>query len=212
MATVKVKICGITNWADAKRAVEEGADLIGFNFYPASPRYVEPAKARRIARRLPRRVGRVGVFVNQREEIMLEVARAVGLDYLQLHGDESPEIVSRLARSVSVIKAFQVRSPFRTSRLSRFAATAFLLDGFSRARRGGTGNNFEWSVARRAKRYGRIFVAGGLRPDNVAAAIRIAKPYAVDVCSGVEAEPGQKDAARLHELMRAVKSAGRKAK
>lgn len=202
MATVKIKICGITNWKDAKSAVDEGADLIGFNFYPLSPRFIDPAAARHIARRLPKRIAKVGVFVNQREDLMLAIARTVQLDYLQLHGDESPEIVSRLSRSISVIKAFQVRRPFRAERLTRFAATAFLLDGYSRTRRGGTGNTFEWSVAQQAKQYGRIFLAGGIRPENVAAAIRFVRPYAVDVCSGVEARPGLKDPARIRDLIR----------
>lgn len=206
MPNVKVKICGITNWRDAKRAVEAGADLLGFNFYPLSPRYVEPGQARRIARRLPRRVAKVGVFVNQREDVMLEIARAVGLDYLQLHGDESPDLVSRLARSVRVIKAFQVRDRFRASRLRSFSASAFLLDGFSRSRRGGTGNTFAWGVAQRAKHYGRIFLAGGLKPENIAAAILEVRPYAVDICSGVEAVPGRKDAKRIRELMQAIHS------
>lgn len=207
MSTVKIKICGITNWNDAKRAVEAGADLLGFNFYPLSPRYVEPAVARRIARRLPKRIATVGVFVNQREDRMLEIARIVPLDYLQLHGDESPDAVARLSRSVPVIKAFQVRRPFRAARLNSFPASAFLLDGFSHQRRGGTGNTFEWSVARQAKQYGRIFLAGGLKPENVAAAIRVVRPYAVDVCSGVEAAPGLKDPAKIHALIQAIRAA-----
>ena len=210
MASVKVKICGITNWTDAKRAVDEGADFLGFNFYPLSPRYVDPAKARPIARRLPRGIVTVGVFVNQREAVILEIARALGLGYLQLHGDESPDIVSRLGRTVSVIKAFQVNPPFRAARLVAFPASAFLLDGFSRSRRGGTGNPFEWRIARYAKRYGRIFLAGGLRPDNVAAAIRTVRPYAVDICSGVEKAPGRKDPSRIRDLMQAVRSTGAK--
>jgi phosphoribosylanthranilate isomerase len=207
MSSVKVKICGITNWPDAKRAVEEGADFLGFNFYPLSSRYIDPAAAGKIAQHLPKSIATVGVFVNQREDLMLELARTVGLGYLQLHGDESPDAVSRLGCSVSVIKAFQVRAPFRASRLRPFPASAFLLDGFSRTRRGGTGNTFEWSVARRAKRYGRIFLAGGLKPENIAMAIRAAKPYAVDVCSGVEAAPGRKDPQKIHDLMQAVRSA-----
>jgi phosphoribosylanthranilate isomerase len=212
MPKVKVKICGITNWSDAKRAVEAGADLLGFNFYPLSPRYIEPAQARRIARRLPSHIATVGVFVNQREDAMLEVVRSVGLHYLQLHGDESPEIVARLERTVSVIKAFQVRRPFRVSRLNCFEADAFLLDGFSSTRRGGTGNTFEWKVARKAKQYGRIFLAGGLRPENVATAIRAARPYAVDVCSGVESVPGRKDLQRMRAFMNAIRSKGSKQK
>lgn len=207
MSSVKIKICGITNWKDAKRAVDEGADLLGFNFYPLSPRFIEPATARHIACRLRKGVATVGVFVNQREDLMIEIARVVALDYLQLHGDESPDAVARLSRSVSVIKAFQVRRPFRISRLNRFPATAFLLDGFSPARRGGTGNTFEWSVARQAKQYGRIFLAGGLKPENVAAAIEFVRPYAVDVCSGVEAQPGLKDPVRIRALIHAVRTA-----
>ncbi|MFY9688510.1 MAG: phosphoribosylanthranilate isomerase, partial [Candidatus Acidiferrales bacterium] len=96
MAKVKVKICGITNWVDARRAVTEGAELLGFNFYAGSPRYVEPAKAKRIVSRLPKQTLVVGVFVNESEQKMLEIARAVGLDALQLHGDETPAMVARL--------------------------------------------------------------------------------------------------------------------
>ncbi|MGH9712340.1 MAG: phosphoribosylanthranilate isomerase [Candidatus Acidiferrales bacterium] len=210
---VKVKICGITNWTDARRAVAAGADFLGFNFYPPSPRYIAPAKARRIVRRLPESVEVVGVFVNETEEKMLEIARAVGLDYLQLHGDESPETVSRLKRSVPVIKALRVQKSFRPGQLTRFKrASAFLLDGFQPQRYGGTGKTFNWGIARRAKRSGRIFLAGGLTPQNVAAAIRAANPYAVDVCSGVEARPGKKDPVRVIAMLDAVKHSRRKSR
>jgi phosphoribosylanthranilate isomerase len=208
MARVKVKICGITNWKDAKHAIHEGADLLGFNFFERSPRYIEPARARRIVRRLPKRVSAVGVFVNEGERRILEIARAVGLDYLQLHGDETPATVARLERSFPVIKAVRVRKPFRAARLARFRdANALLLDGFDRRLRGGTGKTFDWAIARRAKRRGRIFLAGGLTPENIGQAIRAAKPYAVDVCSGVESRPGKKDAGRMNKLMSAVKAA-----
>jgi phosphoribosylanthranilate isomerase len=215
MARVKVKICGITNWMDARRAVADGADILGFNFCARSPRYVRPAKAKGIVRRLPRNISAVGVFVNESEPKMLEIARAVGLDAIQLHGDEPPGVVSRLKRSrpvIHVIKAIRVRKSSVARELGRFeGANALLLDGFDRRARGGTGKTFDWSIARRAKQYGRIFLAGGLTPENVGEAIRAARPYAVDVCSGVEARPGKKDAARLKDLMRAVKSAqGRK--
>jgi phosphoribosylanthranilate isomerase len=205
---VMVKICGITNATDARRAVEAGADFLGFNFYPKSPRYIEPTKARRIARRLPTKVSVVGVFVNESEKTMLEIARTVGLDFLQLHGDESPEMVSRLKRTLPVIKAIRVKKPFRQADLARFGRSdVLLLDGFDKRQRGGTGKTFAWDIARRANRYGKIFLAGGLRPENIADAIRAAKPYAVDVCSGVEMEPGKKDPARLKALMEAVKNA-----
>lgn len=208
---VKVKICGITNWTDARRSVAAGADFLGFNFYPPSPRYIAPAKARRIIRRLPERITVVGVFVNEPEEKMLQIARAVGLDYLQLHGDESPEIISRLKRVIPVIKALRVRKSFRPVQLAPFKrASAVLLDGFQPRRYGGTGKTFNWSMARRAKGNGKIFLAGGLTPQNVAAAIHAARPYAVDVCSGVEARPGKKDPARVKAMMQAVKNLRRK--
>jgi len=210
---VKVKICGITNWTDARRAVAAGADFLGFNFYPPSPRYIAPAKARRIARRLPGRTKLVGVFVNEPEEKMLRIARAVGLDYLQLHGDETPEIVSRLNRSVPVIKAIRVKKSFHPGQLARFSrATALLLDGFEPHRYGGTGRTFNWTAARRAKSRGRIILAGGLTPQNVAAAIRAVSPFAVDVCSGVEARPGKKDPQRIKDMMAAVKNSQRRSR
>lgn len=210
---VMVKICGITNGTDARRAVEAGADFLGFNFYPKSPRYIQPARARRITQRLPEKVYVVGVFVNESEKTMLEIARTVGLDFLQLHGDESPEMVSRLKRTLPVIKAIRVRNSFRPARLARFGrADAVLLDGFDRSRHGGTGKTFAWEMARRANRYGKIFLAGGLNSGNVAEAIRAARPYAIDVCSGVEAKPGKKDPARLKALMQAVKTAQRKSR
>jgi phosphoribosylanthranilate isomerase len=212
MPRVKVKICGITNWVDARRAVAEGAELLGFNFYPGSPRYVEPAKAKRIVSRLPKRISVVGVFVNESEQTMLAIARAVGLDALQLHGDETPAMVARLKRSFPVIKAIRVKQSLAVGQLQAYkAATALLLDGFDARRRGGTGKTFDWEVARRAKKYGRVFLAGGLTPENVGEAIRAAQPYAVDVCSGVEARPGKKDPARVKQLMRAAKSAQKKA-
>jgi phosphoribosylanthranilate isomerase len=204
---VRVKICGITNWADARNAAEAGADFLGFNFYSGSSRYIAPAKAHRIVRRLPKSVSAVGVFVNQTEEDILAIANRVGLDYLQLHGDESPALVSRLKSRLPVIKAIRVKEPFRTGALTRYKdAAAFLLDGFDSKQYGGTGKTFDWKVARRAKSYGRIFLAGGLTPGNVKEAIRTAAPYAVDVCSGVEAKPGKKDGAQIKVLLRAVGS------
>jgi phosphoribosylanthranilate isomerase len=208
MARVKLKICGITSWVDARWACDAGADYLGFNFYARSPRYILPAKARKIVERLPAHVAAVGVFVNESEMKMLEITRTVGLGYLQLHGDESPAAVARLARSVRVIKAVRVRESFRPAQLSRFKhAAEILLDGFDRRQRGGTGKTFDWDVARRSNRYGRIFLAGGLTSENIAEAIRIAKPYAVDICSGVEQKPGKKDPQKLKQLTHALRGA-----
>jgi phosphoribosylanthranilate isomerase len=209
---VKVKICGITNLKDARQAFRAGADFLGFNFYSRSPRYVTPRKARGILQRLPKKVASVGVFVNERDDEMLKIARQVGLDYLQLHGEESPTTIAHLARNLPVIKAVRVRDSFRTAELARYKhASAFLLDGFDRRRHGGSGKTFRWKRALRAKRAGRIFLAGGLTPENVTEAIRSAKPYAVDVCSGVESKPGKKDPALVVKFMRAVRSSRRAA-
>lgn len=205
MASPRVKICGITNWIDARRACDAGANFLGFNFYRESPRYISPARAGRIVSRLPEGVSAVGVFVNESEAAVIEIAGSVGLDYVQLHGDESPQMVASVARRIRVIKALRVRNPFRTAQLARFkGASAFLLDGFDKRARGGTGKTFDWAVARRAKRGRKIFLAGGLTPENAAEASRSVKPYALDVCSGVEAAPGKKDAARIAAFMRAL--------
>jgi phosphoribosylanthranilate isomerase len=203
---VKVKICGITNWSDARRAVEAGADFLGFNFYRQSSRYIAPAAARRIVQRLSERVACVGVFVNEAEPEMLAIARHVGLDYVQLHGDESAEVVSRMRRSFRVIKAIRVRDSFRASLLGNFKrASSILLDGFDSRLRGGTGKSFDWKLAKSAGRKRQIFLAGGLTPENAAEAVHAARPFAIDVCSGVESRPGKKDAARMRALVAAVR-------
>jgi phosphoribosylanthranilate isomerase len=205
---VKVKICGITNLKDARQALEAGATFIGFNFYERSPRYVTPSAAKRIMQSLPKKVKAVGVFVNETENKMLTIVRQIGLSQVQLHGEESPETVARLQRTLPVIKAIRVRKSFSTTELSRYKnASAFLLDGFDRHRRGGSGKSFRWDIALRAKRVGRIFLAGGLTPANIGEAIRSARPYAVDVCSGVEAKPGKKDPAAVNNFMRAARAA-----
>lgn len=211
MPAVKVKICGITNWADARQACAAGADYLGFNFWPRSSRYITPAKARRIVSRLPKGIAAVGVFVNETEAKTLEIARTVGLHYLQLHGDESPELAARLQRIFPVIKAVRVRESFRASELTRYrCTTAVLLDGFDRRLPGGTGKTFDWEKARSARRRGKIFLAGGLTPENISEAIRIARPYAVDTCGGVESKPGKKDPARVRAFIAAAKSAHKK--
>jgi len=202
---VRVKICGITNLADARGAVQAGADALGFNFYRKSPRYIAPEKARAIAKRLPRRVLLIGVFVNATRRDILKVARMVDLSAVQLHGEESAAEVARLSEQYPVIKAFRVSQGFSARRLAQYGgASAFLLDGFERKRRGGTGRTFDWKVARAAEKFGSIIVAGGLTPENVGSAIRAAQPFGVDVCSGVEAQPGKKDLERLAALVRAV--------
>jgi phosphoribosylanthranilate isomerase len=202
---VQVKICGITNWADAKAAIDAGADALGFNFYAKSPRRISISHAREIIRHLPKHIAAVGVFVNARETEVLRTVRAVRLNAVQLHGDESPRTVSRLSHRLPVIKAFRVGPGFRTKHLQEYVdASAFLLDGFDAKARGGTGKKFNWRVATKAKQFGPVILAGGLKKENVATAIREVQPFAVDVCSGVEAAPGKKDAKKLRSLMVAV--------
>src|SRR3979490_2597925 len=204
----RVKICGITAWDDARLSVDLGASALGFNFYPPSPRAISPADAWNIIRRLPPFVEAVGVFVNWPPQVVNALARALRLHTVQLHGAESPEEVDVLARTHRVIKAVRVRRGFRPASLSRYRrADGIMLDGFTRGLHGGTGRALDWNLARAARRYGRIILAGGLTPENIAEAIRVAGPYAVDVASGVEARPGRKDPARLRALFAAVESA-----
>jgi phosphoribosylanthranilate isomerase len=205
----RVKICGITTWDDARLSVELGASALGFNFYPSSPRAISPADAWNIIRRLPPFVETVGVFVNWPPLVVDVLARALRLGAVQLHGGESPKEVAELARKHQVIKAVQVGRGFRVTSLSKYrGADGLLLDGFARGLHGGTGRTLDWKLARTARRYGRIILAGGLTPENIVEAIRVAEPYAVDVASGVEARPGRKDSARLRALFAAVESAG----
>ncbi len=209
-ARVRVKICGITNWADAKAAVDAGADALGFNFYAKSPRKIPVSQAHDIIRRLPKHVSAVGVFVNAREEEVQRTTRNAGLNVVQLHGDETPKIVARLARKVLVIKAFRVASNFRVQHLRDYRdAAAFLLDGFDAKARGGTGKTFDWRIATEAKQFGPVILAGGLNKRNVAAAIRKAHPFAIDVCSGIESAPGKKDRKKMRDLMDAAKRSTR---
>jgi len=203
----RVKICGITTWEDARLSVDLGASALGFNFYPPSPRSISPADAWSIIRRLPPFVEVVGVFVSWPPFVVDALARAVRLGSVQLHGAESPREAAELARKHHVIKAVSVRAGFRPASLARYRAVdALLLDGFAQGLHGGTGRTLDWKVARAANRYGRIILAGGLTPENVAEAIRVAEPYAVDVASGVEARPGRKDPAKLRALFAAVES------
>ena len=203
----RVKICGITTWEDARLCVDLGASALGFNFYPPSPRATTPADAWTIIRRLPPFVVPVGVFVNWPPLVVDALARAVRLGAVQLHGGESAGEVAELSRKHRVIKAVAVNERFRVAMLARYrAADALLLDGFARGLHGGTGRTLDWKLAGTARRYGRIVLAGGLTPENIAEAIRVADPYAVDVASGVEARPGRKDPAKLRALFAAIES------
>jgi phosphoribosylanthranilate isomerase len=208
---VRVKICGITNAADALAAIEAGANLLGFNFYPKSPRHIAEAIAAKIRPELPKKVKAVGIFVNAPSADVAAIRKSLKLDAVQLHGDESPETVAEIARSVPVFKAFRIEPEFQLETLDEFPeAFAFLFDAAHTGQYGGTGHSTDWDAARRAALGHRIILAGGLRVENVAAAVRIVRPYAVDVASGVESKPGKKDHGRLREFIQEVRRAERK--
>ena len=209
---VKTKICGITNLEDARAAVELGADALGFNFYRKSPRYIEPERARLLIEGLPPLVSTVGVFVDERRpEQVVEIARATGLGTVQLHGSESPDYARRI-RPLPVFKAFGVGSRLELDRISAFPVQAFLLDTAGGLLPGGTGKAFDWDLALAAKRFGRVILAGGLNPDNVYGAISRVRPYGIDICSGIEREPGCKDHRKMAALFDEIHRARRELK
>jgi phosphoribosylanthranilate isomerase len=203
---IRIKICGITNLDDALLAAELGADALGFIFYPKSPRKVEPEAARSIIAQLPPFVAAVGVFVDEAAAVVQELAGRVGLDWVQLHGQESPEYCRNLGRKV--IKGFRIQDEGSLRRLAGYqgAAQALLLDTYKKGQVGGTGEIFDWHLARKAKKYGPIILAGGLTSENVAMAIATAGPAAVDAASGTEVAPGKKDPAKLRAFFKAVRS------
>ena len=204
----RVKICGITNLADALRAATLGADYLGFNFYNGSPRYITPAKARRIVRQLPRGVKPVGIFVDAPPRKIAEIARQAGIRIIQLHGGAPSREVLGLARKFGIWRVIRVRGALRTEQVRRLRSVqALLLDAFHPDAKGGTGKTFDWKLARKAKRHGRIILAGGLTAENVGEAIRVVHPWAVDVANGVELRPGKKDARRMRAFVRAVRAA-----
>ena len=205
----RVKICGITNLDDAQHAVDRGAWAIGLIFHPASPRSCDPAVAAEIGRRLHRRAEVTGVFVNSPLDEVAALAELASLTLLQLHGDEGPAYCREAARRTGckVMKAARVRDGAQVHDLARFATDFHLLDAYSPRTPGGTGESFDWELARLHPRMPPVVLSGGLTADNVGRAIEFARPYAVDVASGTEAEPGRKDPAKLTAFFRAVEAA-----
>lgn len=204
---IKIKICGITNLDDAMAAAEDGADALGFIFYKKSPRYVDPGKAAEIIHQLPPFITPVAVFVNEREEKVRDIQFTTGIKVLQFHGDERPEFCDRFA--TRVIKAFQVKDKDSLKHMAHYHVGALLLDSYREGVRGGTGMTFDWHLAVVAKTLGRVVLAGGLTPENVAEAVKLVQPYGVDVAGGVEREKGLKDHAKLKKFITEVRRASR---
>jgi phosphoribosylanthranilate isomerase len=202
---VKVKICGITNVDDGLAAAEAGADVLGFVFYDQSPRRIALPAAAGLIGQLPPFVLKAGVFVNAPEDVVLRAIAECGLNLLQFHGDEPPAYC--LQFGLMSMKAFRIRGAASLQALPNYPTDAWLLDAYCPGKPGGTGETFNWDLAREARGYGRpVFLAGGLTPENVAEAVRRAQPYGVDVSSGVEAAPGRKDHAKIRAFIHAAKS------
>ena len=208
MTSVQIKICGVTNVKDAGACAEMGANMIGFNFYSQSPRYIEPKLARRIVETMPPGVCAVGVFVDASAEEIRDTADAAGVRCVQLHGRTSPDTCSELAREFRVIRAFSTDSQFRPEEVSLFDDCDVLVDAHHPNLRGGTGLTCDWPAARIARSFARFLIlSGGLTEQNVGQAIATVAPHAVDVCSGVESTPGAKNHRAIENFVTAVRTA-----
>lgn len=215
---IRVKICGITNLTDARAAVDAGADMLGFNFFRPSPRFIEPHEAQEIIARLrseldadERSLTIVGVFVDEPSpESLLRIATTAGIDAAQLHGDESIEYCRRLKElqpNLIVIKVLRAVDGFAPDEAAKYEVDAIMLDSFHSELRGGTGRVFDWTVGRRTREHvSRLYLAGGLSPVNVAEAIAEVQPDAVDACSSIESSPGRKDVKLMKAFVSAVRS------
>jgi len=203
---VKVKICGITNQADALAAAGSGCDGLGFIFYKKSPRYISPEIARKIILELPPRVIKIGVFVNSREKSIKAIARKCSLDMLQFSGRETPEFCGRF-KGFKVIKSFRVKNKIKLADVLRYRTFAYLFDTFRPGRFGGTGKTLNWKFLARdlAGIKTPVFLAGGLNEKNVKAAVKIVKPEWVDASSRLEIRPGKKDNLKVKEFTASAK-------
>ena len=210
MTSVQIKICGMTNARDAKASVELGAHLIGLNFYPQSPRYIEPKLGRRIVEALPANAVAVGVFVDGNASEIRETAKIAGVRCVQLHGNFSPEIARELVGEFRVIRVFSTHQRFRPEDVSLFPDSDILIDAYHPDLRGGTGRTCDWPAARATLPFTRFLIlSGGLNAQNVGRAITAVTPDAVDVCSGVESAPGVKAHRAIENFVAAVRAAER---
>jgi len=198
----KIKICGLTNLDQALACVELGADWLGFNCWHGSPRYVNPSKIFEIISHLPKTVTTVGVFVNERPFSVDKIMDRTGLDVAQLHGDETPEYIKKIKSSW--IKAFRFKPEFKTEDVKFFGQETFLLDAYSKNNYGGSGKTLDWNEASKFSRLGKLILAGGLNPENISEAVNKVNPWGVDVCSGVEKEPGIKDMKKVSDFVKSV--------
>lgn len=203
-----VKICGITNKIDAVKAADLGADMLGFVFYGKSGRHVDINTVREIVNELPERVLKVGVFVDEDADIVREIAREAPLGALQFHGSEAPEYCAEFSGDYKIIKAFRIKDKASLKDINKYDVDMYLLDTYRSGAHGGTGEVFDWKIAKEFEFLKPVILSGGLNPDNVARAMAEIVPYGVDVSSGVETSPGRKDG----ELMKRFIAQARKAR
>lgn len=204
-AMVDVKICGLTTADDAVRCIEAGADAVGLNFWPGSPRCVEVSTAAAIVRAVGDRAQTVGVFVDFSLAQIGEILRRTGIEWAQLHGDEPPELVAELLPKA--YKAIGVKDSSVIELARRYPGEHLLLDASVPGMPGGTGRTFDWAVAAEVAKERKLTLAGGLTPDNVAEAVRVVRPFRVDVASGVESAPGRKDPELVKRFIQAARNA-----
>ena len=207
MFKTKVKICGITNYKDAKICIDAGADALGFVFYKNSKRYITPIKAKEIIRKIPPFISKVGVFVNENFENIIEIANLIKIDYIQLHGYETPEFCKKISNYYPVIKAILIKDENDLKQFKIYKKYVnFLLDTKTESF-GGSGKSFNWNLILNYKeKIGNFILSGGLNKDNIVDAIKLLNPYAVDISSGVEKSAGKKDKRKVEEFISIVKS------
>jgi phosphoribosylanthranilate isomerase len=208
MNRLQVKICGVTNVEDARACADLGADMIGLNFYPQSARYIRPQHARKIIEVIPRDVRAVGVFVDPTASEIRGIAKSVGLEYVQLHGNVASETCRELASEFRVIRAFSTDGQFKPEDVRSFLECDVILDAHHAELRGGTGLTCDWSLARATLPFARFLIlSGGLNAQNLGDAIATVGPHAVDVCTGVESAPGVKDRRAIEKFIAATRAA-----
>jgi len=208
MTPVQIKICGVTNIRDARACAASGADMVGLNFYPRSPRYIEPKVARQIVEAIPRSVQPVGVFVDALADEIRRIANATGIRCVQLHGDFSLETCGELGREFRVIRAFCTDARFRPKETALYSGCDILVDAHHPDLRGGTGLTCDWPTARATLPFARFLIlSGGLNAQNIGQAVGAVTPHAVDVCSSVETAPGAKDYRAIKNFVAAVRMA-----
>lgn len=203
----KVKICGITNEKDALNAASLGADFLGFNFYKKSPRHIDEKKAEEIIKVLPARIKKAGVFVNEDADAVIKISKNLGLDLVQLHGNETLQYCKKVKKQgkIKIIKAFRIKDKNDIRKIKPYKGHVnyLMFDAYNEGMFGGTGKTFDWKLVTGVKKP--FFLSGGLNPSNVKKAIKTAKPFAIDTASGVELSPGVKDLIKMKAFIEAAK-------